>query len=99
VTNIYVDLSLTDMVRFSSSRVSAAANLILERRMTIGRCSPALPEDRQRHGGEVPEGVAVEDPVQGREVQQLQRHGACDQQHTRRAELYVGPVPPGSMFV
>ena len=56
------------------------------------------PEEGEGHGGEVPEGVGVEDPVDGGEVQHLQEGGWGGGTSRRTAEVTRStPSTPGRM--
>ncbi len=52
-----------------------------------------IPQRDQRHSGQMPQGVRVEDPQERREVQQLQRHGRGNQRVCKGAFPRVRRLP------
>ena len=55
-----------------------------------------LPKERERHSCKMPDGMGVDDPVDGREVKKLKSHTGGDQENSSNPVLYVPTIRPES---
>jgi len=57
-------------------------------------CSETEPKERERHSCKMPDGMGVDDPVDGREVKKLKSHTGGDQENSSNPVLYVPTIRP-----